>query len=152
MDQQQPSHNTFLNYDGTTLHVSSDDPATLSRRNLPRASHACQWCRKKKAKCDQRQPCSNCIKHSNNCVYGVKRKNARRRTSRTESQDLNETSETQFPAPTPPQVGDDHSGAQPRISRSSADGTNNDKFSSAGLYGPARSGTARSLVPQHLQH
>lgn len=145
MNQQQPSHNTFLNYDGTTLHVSSDDPSTLSRRNLPRASHACQWCRKKKAKCDQRQPCSNCIKHSNNCVYGVKRKNARRRTSPTESQGLIETSETQFVPPTPPRLGDDHSGAQPRISRSSVNETNDDNFPSQDIHEPTRSGKAESF-------
>ncbi|KAH7113458.1 fungal-specific transcription factor domain-containing protein [Dactylonectria estremocensis] len=50
-----------------------------SRRNLPRASHACQRCRAKKAKCDQRQPCGNCTKHSQECTYGLRRRNARER-------------------------------------------------------------------------
>ncbi|KAF4340676.1 activator of stress s 1 [Fusarium beomiforme] len=48
-----------------------------SRRSLPRASHACQRCRAKKAKCDQQQPCANCVKHECDCVYGLRRKNAR---------------------------------------------------------------------------
>ncbi|KAG5769323.1 hypothetical protein H9Q72_003417 [Fusarium xylarioides] len=48
-----------------------------SRRNLPRASHACQRCRAKKAKCDQQQPCANCVRHEWDCVYGLRRKNAR---------------------------------------------------------------------------
>ncbi|KAF4447809.1 Activator of stress proteins 1 [Fusarium austroafricanum] len=48
-----------------------------SRRNLPRASHACQRCRAKKEKCDQQQPCANCVKHEWHCVYGLRRKNAR---------------------------------------------------------------------------
>ncbi|KAF2659393.1 hypothetical protein K491DRAFT_591111 [Lophiostoma macrostomum CBS 122681] len=48
-----------------------------SRRNLPRASHACERCRTKKAKCDQRQPCANCISHAEQCVYGLRRRNGR---------------------------------------------------------------------------
>lgn len=51
-----------------------------SRRNLPRASHACQRCRAKKAKCDQQQPCANCVRHEWDCVYGLRRKNARAST------------------------------------------------------------------------
>ncbi|ENH74716.1 Activator of stress proteins 1 [Fusarium oxysporum f. sp. cubense race 1] len=41
-----------------------------SRRNLPRASHACQRCRAKKAKCDQQQPCANCHTHGTE-FYGT---------------------------------------------------------------------------------
>ncbi|KAI3572751.1 fungal-specific transcription factor domain-containing protein [Fusarium oxysporum f. sp. albedinis] len=48
-----------------------------SRRNLPRASHACQGCWAKKAKCDQQQPCANCVRHEWDCVYGLRRKNGR---------------------------------------------------------------------------
>jgi hypothetical protein len=51
-----------------------------SRRNLPRASHACQRCRAKKAKCDQQQPCANCVRHEWDCVYGLRRKNGRAST------------------------------------------------------------------------
>jgi hypothetical protein len=58
-----------------------------SRRNLPRASHACQRCRVKKAKCDQRQPCANCIKHSHECTYGLRRRNARDRNKGALSSD-----------------------------------------------------------------
>jgi len=57
-------------------------PSTATRRNLPRASHACQWCRVKKAKCDQCQPCAHCVKHSVACVYGIRRN----RKSREQSQ------------------------------------------------------------------
>lgn len=44
----------------------------LGRRNLPRASQACQMCRIKKARCNQRQPCSNCYRHAFNCVYSAR--------------------------------------------------------------------------------
>ena len=54
-----------------------------SRRNLPRASHACQRCRATKTKCDQRQPCANCIKHAKECAYGIRRRNGRDLKSRT---------------------------------------------------------------------
>jgi hypothetical protein len=50
-------------------HVQSPPP---SRRNLPRASQACQMCRIKKARCNQRQPCMNCIRHQFSCVYSGK--------------------------------------------------------------------------------
>jgi hypothetical protein len=56
-----------------------------SRRNLPRASHACQQCRAKKGKCDQQQPCSRCVRHAVTCVYGLKRKNGRGAEHREES-------------------------------------------------------------------
>jgi len=51
----------------------SEGSRPLSRRNLPRASHACQSCRLKKARCDQRTPCSNCVNHSFVCIYTAKR-------------------------------------------------------------------------------
>jgi hypothetical protein len=50
------------------------------RRNLPRASQACQMCRIKKARCNQRQPCSNCYRHAFNCVYSA-RGNGRTRSA-----------------------------------------------------------------------
>ncbi|KAI9148173.1 putative transcriptional regulatory protein [Paramyrothecium foliicola] len=56
------------------------------RRNLPRASHACQWCRTKKAKCNQRQPCSNCIKHSVDCEYGIRRRAGRKKSAHAHDQ------------------------------------------------------------------
>ena len=60
--------------------MAETPPATLSRRNLPRASHACQRCRVKKAKCDQQQPCSNCTKHAQTCTYELRRRNIREKT------------------------------------------------------------------------
>ncbi|KAH8179350.1 fungal specific transcription factor domain-containing protein [Sarocladium implicatum] len=56
--------------------------ATLSRRNLPRSSHACQRCRLKKAKCDQQQPCSNCIKYAQDCTYAPRRRTISDRRTR----------------------------------------------------------------------
>ena len=57
--------------------VTTGESRTAGRRNLPRASHACQRCRAKKGKCNQQQPCSNCIKYATSCVYGIRRKNGR---------------------------------------------------------------------------
>lgn len=76
-----------------------------SRRNLPRASHACQRCRVKKAKCDQRQPCANCIKHLHECTYGL-----RRRSERTVRSTLRpgrrESGSTDYPSPSLPSAQD----------------------------------------------
>jgi hypothetical protein len=62
--------------------------ATQGPRNRPRASHACQRCRARKAKCDQSQPCSNCVRYSSACVFtpgnrggGRRNTNARNQTS-----------------------------------------------------------------------
>jgi hypothetical protein len=60
-------------YEPKDVAVMSERSTFLSRRNLPRASHACQLCRLKKARCDQRQPCANCVKHSFKCIYTAKR-------------------------------------------------------------------------------
>ncbi|KAK5000131.1 hypothetical protein LTR66_000956 [Elasticomyces elasticus] len=57
--------------------VATGEPRLAGHRNFPRASHACQRCRAKKGKCNQQQPCSNCIKQATACVYGVKRRNGR---------------------------------------------------------------------------
>jgi hypothetical protein len=70
--------------------VPSDNHHSFSRRNLPRASHACQRCRAKKAKCDQQQPCASCVKHSCDCVYGIRRRNGKSRNSRARSPDRRE--------------------------------------------------------------
>ncbi|KAH7393850.1 putative C6 transcription factor [Phaeosphaeria sp. MPI-PUGE-AT-0046c] len=65
--------------------LTSETPTSLGRRNLPRASHACEWCRTKKVRCDQQQPCSNCIKHSIQCEYGTQRRSGRKETLRIQS-------------------------------------------------------------------
>ena len=72
-----------------------------SRRNLPRASHACQRCRLKRSKCDQRQPCANCIKHSEQCVYGLRRRNGRNRNSCIPEQISQAADRTQHQLPSP---------------------------------------------------
>jgi hypothetical protein len=66
--------------------ASSANAASQNRRSLPRASHACQWCRQKKAKCDQQRPCSTCIKQNVDCVYGIRRRNGRKRNVQVQSQ------------------------------------------------------------------
>ena len=52
-------------------------------RNRPRASHACQRCRAKKAKCDQSQPCSNCVRYSSSCVFTPGNRGGSRRNTST---------------------------------------------------------------------
>ena len=51
----------------------NDGTVSPVRRFVPRASHACETCRLKKARCDQRTPCSFCQKHSVNCVFSSRR-------------------------------------------------------------------------------
>lgn len=67
------------------LASETPNPTTLGRRNLPRASHACEWCRTKKVRCDQQQPCVNCIKHSIHCEYGTQRRSGRKELHRIQS-------------------------------------------------------------------
>jgi hypothetical protein len=55
-------------------------------RNRPRASHACQRCRAKKAKCDQSQPCSNCVRYSSACVFTPGNRGGSRRNTRNPTQ------------------------------------------------------------------
>lgn len=90
-------------------HTASNNPASPRRQNLPRATHACQWCRVKKAKCDQQQPCLNCTKHSVNCEYGIRRRNARTRITRVQSQAVVERVGRQdhFQSPAPAQRSPD---------------------------------------------
>ena len=56
-----------------------DTSSKSGPRNLPRASLACERCRAKKAKCDQRQPCSQCVRYAAQCRYGVSKRGLRPR-------------------------------------------------------------------------
>ncbi|THY81232.1 hypothetical protein D6C95_09188, partial [Aureobasidium pullulans] len=67
----------------------------LGRRNLPRASHACQRCRTKKGRCNQQQPCSTCIRAGSACVYGERRKRTKNTDSRVTSEGLEHDTEMQ---------------------------------------------------------
>ncbi|THX43888.1 hypothetical protein D6D11_07995 [Aureobasidium pullulans] len=67
----------------------------LGRRNLPRASHACQRCRTKKGRCNQQQPCSTCIRAGSACVYGERRKRTKNTDSRLTSESLEHDTEIQ---------------------------------------------------------
>ncbi|KAG8410368.1 hypothetical protein J3459_017180 [Metarhizium acridum] len=86
--------------------MAEPNPSLPSRRNLPRASHACQRCRAKKAKCDQRQPCANCIKHLEECTYGLRRRNDRTRNSRVPGSDRRSAGSPQRRLPTVPSTRD----------------------------------------------
>jgi len=50
------------------------------RKNMKRASHACEPCRQRKTKCDSQRPmCSHCANYKINCHYGEgKREMARK--------------------------------------------------------------------------
>lgn len=78
--------------DGTAW---SQAPRISGPRNLPRASHACQSCRMKKARCDQRQPCTYCVKHFLTCIYTAKRKRAPAKQKGTLSPARHENSDAQ---------------------------------------------------------
>ncbi|XP_014557646.1 hypothetical protein COCVIDRAFT_96677 [Bipolaris victoriae FI3] len=78
----QPEQNTFPVAD-----LTAEGP-----RNRPRVSHACQRCRVKKAKCDQQQPCLNCVKHAADCEYGIKRRS--RQKKKQDYRSANETPST----------------------------------------------------------
>jgi len=74
-----------------------------ARRTLPRVSHACQRCRAKKAKCDQQQPCLNCVKHAVDCEYGI-----RKRSGRKKQQAYGDTARTPNARPNPAFTNSSH--------------------------------------------
>jgi hypothetical protein len=82
---------TMLQPEQSMHHAANSNSS--GRRNLPRASHACQWCRAKKAKCNQQQPCSNCVKHSIDCEYSIRRRAGRKKSSYTQERVYRDTSE-----------------------------------------------------------
>ena len=56
--QQQQQHHPGSDEAG------SPDPATGQKRKRIRASRACEMCRSRKVKCNEQNPCSNCIRMS----------------------------------------------------------------------------------------
>ena len=87
--------------DQNQSHTSGLTPR--ARRNLPRVSHACQRCRAKKAKCDQQQPCLNCVKHAVDCEYGI-----RKRSGRKKQQAYSDTARTPNACPNPAVTDSSH--------------------------------------------
>jgi hypothetical protein len=69
-------------------------------RNRPRASHACQRCRAKKAKCDQSQPCSNCVRYSSACVFTPGNRGGSRRNTSTRDKSFNQDQHARHSDPT----------------------------------------------------
>ena len=44
-------------------------PAMPAKRKRPRAARACEFCREKKYRCDERTPCIRCKKQNRPCIY-----------------------------------------------------------------------------------
>jgi hypothetical protein len=71
-EQQRQQQQQQMSDDG-----NSPDPATGQKRKRIRASRACETCRARKVKCNEENPCSNCIRNSLsvNGVYVVRTTN-----------------------------------------------------------------------------
>jgi hypothetical protein len=102
--------------DDIQSHTASLTPR--ARRNLPRVSHACQRCRAKKAKCDQQQPCLNCVKHAVDCEYGI-----RKRSGRKKQQTHDEIARTPNARPNPAFTDNSHSELQEHSRATTLPGT-----------------------------
>ena len=49
--------------------LEEDAAITGQKRKRPRAARACELCRTKKYRCDERDPCSRCKKRNTPCIY-----------------------------------------------------------------------------------
>ncbi|KZL65071.1 C6 transcription factor [Colletotrichum tofieldiae] len=59
--------------------------STANANGLDNEGPACQSCRKKKARCSRRQPCSACVRYNIECVYDDKRSKPGLRTGAVEN-------------------------------------------------------------------
>ena len=133
-------------------------------RNRPRASHACQRCRAKKAKCDQSQPCSNCVRYSSACVFTPGNRGGGRRSTNTRdessSQVQGQGQYTRRPDSTPLSVGantslpQDTSASRPFMSATTerdsvADGSSSPRDHASGQSGNADFISTRLEVLTH---
>ncbi|KAK6387083.1 hypothetical protein LTS17_000349 [Exophiala oligosperma] len=57
-------------------------PTTVDTR--PRLGHACTRCSERKVKCDRRQPCESCMRHSADCIFRPLPPRKRRKKRTTE--------------------------------------------------------------------
>ncbi|WBW71694.1 DNA-binding transcription factor [Schizosaccharomyces osmophilus] len=58
-----------------SMSPEGDSPQTNEIKNKRRINRACDLCRKRKIRCDGKQPaCSNCLNHSVSCVYTARPK------------------------------------------------------------------------------
>ncbi|KAJ3557526.1 hypothetical protein NPX13_g9907 [Xylaria arbuscula] len=68
-------HHQHPQYDGSYVYMPESPaqidviPVAISRRKVPRASQACESCRRLKVKCDEAKPCRNCKERDEKCVY-----------------------------------------------------------------------------------
>ncbi|CAG8887972.1 unnamed protein product [Penicillium egyptiacum] len=53
----------------TSTHTSTTDPKSLPAQKRRRVGRACDECRRKKIKCDGKQPCTHCTVYSYECSY-----------------------------------------------------------------------------------
>jgi Fungal Zn(2)-Cys(6) binuclear cluster domain len=51
--------------------ASSAEHAVEAPRRRRRSARSCQECRRRKVKCDRKEPCNHCVLSKNNCVYGL---------------------------------------------------------------------------------
>ncbi|KAG2734671.1 hypothetical protein G9P44_002677 [Scheffersomyces stipitis] len=61
-----------------------DDHEAQEKKRL-RTKTACDYCRKRKSKCNGENPCSNCLTHSKDCTYTVVPKVRKKRVSKSSS-------------------------------------------------------------------
>jgi len=61
------------------LPKSRADHSASSRTDKNRTSHACEKCRKAKAKCSGSQPCEKCRAENKECIYGDKKRDKERK-------------------------------------------------------------------------
>lgn len=59
-----------------------DDHEAQEKKRL-RTKTACDYCRKRKSKCNGENPCSNCLTHSKDCTYTVVPKVRKKRVSKS---------------------------------------------------------------------
>lgn len=118
--------------------TATGSPRLPSRRHFPRASHACQRCREKKARCNQQQPCSNCVKHACDCVYGARRKNATTGVNRVSSRDEPSNVRHHYRHPAPVEAGHDQ---QARLPESASNASADVDLTPSQSHGSAHSGT-----------
>lgn len=63
---------TILETDGSTSKGSAQgasSPPLGHKRKRPRAARACEFCRSKKYRCDELDPCNRCKKRNQPCIY-----------------------------------------------------------------------------------
>lgn len=66
-DESNPTQSAQWQAHGQTSSTATSQPAPLQKRR--RVTRACDECRRKKIKCDGKQPCTHCTVYSYDCTY-----------------------------------------------------------------------------------